>query len=189
MYYIYFLRDENDNVKYVGQTKDPTTRKRDHKKIKPQHIFEIIEETDIAENAKNLEIEYIKKHNTYKTGWNKSPGGEGFDEYDRKGIGGANKGNIPWNKGVKNCFSQETIEKMKNTRKGRVFVRKISDDQIKEIRLLYEKKPSLLNVGLIMKNGREMSYIQAFCKEYASKYNLSPQGVKRIILKECWKNV
>ena len=53
MYYIYFLRDENDNVKYVGQTKDPTTRKRDHKKIKPQHIFEIIEETDIAENAKN----------------------------------------------------------------------------------------------------------------------------------------
>ena len=113
MYYIYFLRDENDNVKYVGQTKDPTTRKRDHKKIKPQHIFEIIEETDIAENAKNLEIEYIKKHNTYKTGWNKSPGGEGFDEYDRKGIGGANKGNIPWNKGVKNCFSQETIEKMK----------------------------------------------------------------------------
>jgi hypothetical protein len=78
---------------------------------------------------------------------------------------------------------------MKNTRKGRVFVRKISDDQIKEIRLLYEKKPSLLNVGLIMKNGREMSYIQAFCKEYASKYNLTPQGVKRIILKECWKNV
>ena len=189
MYYIYFLRDENDNVKYVGQTKDPTTRKRDHEKIKPQHIFEIIEETDIAENAKNLEIEYIKKYNTYKTGWNKSPGGEGFDEYDRKGIGGVNKGNIPWNKGVKNCFSQETIEKMKNTRKGRVFVRKISDDQIKEIRLLYEKKPSLLNVGLIMKNGREMSYIQAFCKEYASKYNLTPQGVKRIILKECWKNV
>jgi hypothetical protein len=40
-----------------------------------------------------------------------------------------------------------------------------------------------------MKNGRKLSYIQAFCKEYAKDYNLTPQGIKRIILKECWTDV
>jgi hypothetical protein len=40
-----------------------------------------------------------------------------------------------------------------------------------------------------MKNGKKMSYIQAFCKEYANKYNLTSQGLKRIVSKECWKNV
>ena len=100
-----------------------------------------------------------------------------------------NKGTIPWNKGVKNCFSEETILKMKQVRKGRVFSRKLTDDQIKEIRILFDTKPDLPSVGLIMKNGKKMSYIQAFCKEYAGKYNLTLQGLKRIVLKECWKNV
>jgi len=78
---------------------------------------------------------------------------------------------------------------MSNSRKGRVFSRKINDDQIREIRKLYNEKPDLQNVGVIMKNGKKLSYIQAFCKEYAKKYNLTPQGIKRIILKECWTNV
>lgn len=189
MYYIYLLKDLNNNIKYVGQTKDPSTRKRDHKNSKPQHIFEIVEKTIIAEDAKNLEINYIKQFDTYKNGWNKSTGGEGFDNYDRTGIGGVNKGTIPWNKGVKNCFSEETILKMKQVRKGRVFSRKLTDDQIKEIRILFDTKPDLPSVGLIMKNGKKMSYIQAFCKEYANKYNLTSQGLKKIVLKECWKNV
>ena len=52
-----------------------------------------------------------------------------------------------------------------------------------------DEKPDLKNVGVVMKNGRKLSYIQAFCKEYAKDYNLTPQGIKRIILKECWSNV
>jgi hypothetical protein len=86
-------------------------------------------------------------------------------------------------------FSEETISKMSNSRKGRVFSRKINDDEIKAIRKLYNEKPNLQNVGMIMKNGKKMSYVQAFCKEYAEKYNLTPQGLKRIVLNECWKNV
>ena len=78
---------------------------------------------------------------------------------------------------------------MSNSRKGRVFSRKINDHQIREIRKLYNEKPDLKNVGVVMKNGRKLSYIQAFCKEYAKDYNLTPQGIKRIILKECWSNV
>jgi hypothetical protein len=58
-----------------------------------------------------------------------------------------------------------------------------------EIRKLYNKNPDLQNVGMIMKNGKKLSYLQAFCKKYAEKYNLTPQGMKRIILKECWVNV
>jgi len=40
-----------------------------------------------------------------------------------------------------------------------------------------------------MKNGRKLSYIQAFCKKYSSEYDITSQGMKRIILKECWSNV
>jgi len=189
MYYIYFLKDLDGKVKYVGQTKNLDSRKREHKRNKPPHTFEISEQIDISEKAKETEIFYIEKFDTFKNGWNRSTGGEGFDNYERKGIGGTKKGTIPWNKGIKKCFSEETIEKMSNSRKGKVFSRKINDYQIREIRKLYSEKPDLQNVGVIMKNGRKLSYIHAFCKEYAKDYNLTPQGIKRIILKECWANV
>lgn len=189
MFYIYCLKDSKGIIKYIGQTKNPKVRETDHKRNKPVHTFEVLKTTFIAEEARDFEINCIEKYNTYKTGWNRSPGGEGFDNYDRKGIGGVKKNNIPWNKGIKNCFSEETIKKMKCTRKGRVFSRKINDEQIKEIRNLYQEKPHLQDVGLTMKNGKKMSYIQAFCKKYAKNYNLSPQAIKKIILKECWKDV
>lgn len=189
MYYIYFLKDLNEKIQYVGQTQNLDARKREHKRNKPPHTFEISEQIDIPEKAKDAEIFYIKKFDTYKNGWNRSTGGEGFDEYERKGIGGVKKGNIPWNKDTKNCFSKETIKKMSNTRKGRVFSRKINDEQIKEIRKLYNEKPQLQNVGCIMKNGKKLSYVQAFCKKYSKDYNITAQGMKKIILNECWKNV
>lgn len=189
MYYIYFLKDLNGKVQYVGQTQNLDARKREHKRNKPPHKFEIKEEVEIAKDAKELEIFYIKNFNTYEMGWNKTPGGEGFDGYSRKRIGGVEKGHTPWNKGVKNCFSEETIEKMKKTRKGRVFNRKIKDEQIIEIRKIYNEQPFLQEVGMTMKNGRKMSYIQAFCKEYAKNYDLTPQGLRKIILNDCWKNV
>lgn len=189
MYYIYFLKDLDNQIKYVGQTRNLNGRRRDHKRSKPPHTFEIIEQIEIPEKAKDLEIFYIEKFNTYKNGWNKSTGGEGFENYERKGVGGVKKGNIPWNKGLSDCFSKQTIEKMKTTRKGRVFSRKLTDNQIKEIRKLYSEQPHLQNVGMVMKNGKELSYIQAFCKKYANEYNITPQGMKKIITNECWKNV
>ena len=189
MYYIYTLKDINGEIKYVGQTQNLDARKREHKRNKPPHTFDIIEQIDISEQAKNLEIFYIEKFDTFKNGWNKSTGGEGFNDYERKGIGGVKKGNLPWNKGIKNCFTEATIEKMSNSRKGRVFSRKINDEQIREIRKLYNEKPNLQNVGMTMKNGKKLSYIQAFCKEYAGFYNLTPQGMKKIILNACWSNV
>lgn len=189
MYHIYILKDLDGRVKYVGQTQQIEVRKRDHKRLKPPHTFEVLFETFSPDIAKIVEIENISKYDTFKNGWNKTTGGEGFDDYIRSGIGGVKKGNIPWNKGMKDCFTKDTIEKMKLSRKGRVFSRKITDNQIKEIRTLYEKKPYIEDVGKIMKNGKKMSYVQAFCRQYSENYNITLQGMKKIILKECWKNV
>ena len=96
MYYIYFLKDLNGNIKYVGQTQNLDAKKREHKRNKPPHTFEINEQIDIPKKAKEAEIFYIEKFDTFKNGWNKSTGGEGFDNYERKGVGGAKKGNIPF---------------------------------------------------------------------------------------------
>ena len=41
------------------------------------------------------------------------------DECKRK-ISKANKGNIPWNKNLTNCYSNEAISKMKNCKKGKI---------------------------------------------------------------------
>lgn len=189
VYYIYLLKDTDGIVKYVGQTQCVDERKRTHKRQKPPHTFEILFENLSSDDAKNLEIENIDKYDTYRYGWNKTTGGEGFSGYVRKGIGGVKKGTVPWNKGKKGCFSEETIQKFSNKRKGIAWSRKISDEQIKQIRNLYEKQPHIDGVGEVMKNGRKMSYIQAFCKKYSSEYNITPQGMKRIVLGECWKNV
>lgn len=189
MYHIYILKDLDGKVRYVGQTQQVETRKRDHRRLKPPHTFEILFETSSPNIAKMMEIQNIDKYDTYQNGWNKTSGGEGFDDYSRSGIGGTKKGSNPWNKGLKDCFTKETIEKMKLSRKGRVFSRKVTDKQIKEIRTLYENKPYIECVGEVMKNGKKMSYIQAFCKKYSEQYNITPQGMKRIILEECWKNV
>tara|TARA_R110001606_G_scaffold242960_3_gene390835 strand:- start:13472 stop:14041 length:570 start_codon:yes stop_codon:yes gene_type:complete len=189
MYYIYLLRDDYGDVKYVGQTQQIDVRKRDHKRLKPPHTFEILYENLKVSDAKMLEIENIDKYDTYRNGWNKSSGGEGFDDYERKGIGGVKKGNVPWNKGKKGCFSEETIQKFSNTRKGIAWSRKLTDKQITQIRNLYQEQPHVDGVGDVAKNGRKMSYTQAFCKKYCSDYNITPQGMKRIILKECWVNV
>lgn len=188
MYYIYALISEIDKVCYIGQTQTPNSRKNGHKS-KPPHMFKILYEVETKEEAKTLEISLIEKYDTYKNGWNKSPGGEGFEGYARKGIGGAKPGRDPWNKGKKNCFTKETIDHFKKVRKGRVFSRKISDDDIKKLRILYSQTPFIDGVGKICRNGKPMSYIQAFSKKYADEFGICPQAVKKIILNQCWNNV
>lgn len=99
------------------------------------------------------------------------------------------KSHIPWNKGVKNCFSDETINMMRAKRKGVRHSSKLNIDTVKEIRKLYDEKPNISGVGEVQQNGRAMSYHQAFCKKYHNKYGLTLQGLKRVVLKECWQDV
>ena len=188
-YYIYALKDDTDKIKYVGQTIMPDVRKSQHKNKKPKHTFHILKTIDDPNEARDMEIHLIEEHDCYLFGWNNTPGGEGFDGYSRKGIGGVKKGHNPWNKGVKGCFSDETIGVWRAKRKGVRHSSKLNEDTVKEIRKLYDEQPHIDGVGEIQGNGRAMSYHQAFCREYHNEYGLTLQGLKKIVLKETWPNV
>jgi len=108
----------------------------------------------------------------------------------RPGIGGVKKGNIPWNKGKKNCFSEETIKLFSKIRKGRIHTSKVNEKIVKEIREFYDKKPKVnFEVNKVMRNGIKMSYAQAFSRTYHTTYGICQEGLKKIIQNKSWINV
>jgi len=189
MYSVYTLVDNDGVVKYVGQTTQVEVRKRSHNKQKPSHNFVVIKENLSAEDAKQFEIDTIAKYNTFKEGWNKSPGGEGFDGYERTGIGGVKKGNIPWNKGKVGCFSEETINKMSRSRRGKIHSSKLTLEKVRSIRVLYTTRPKIKGVGEVQPNGRVLSYERAFSRHYAEDFGITPNNLYKIILHKSWNNV
>lgn len=190
MYSIYCLKDLDEKIKYVGQTINPIGRRSSHKREKPPHTFHVLYENLEREQAKNLEIHLISKFETYGNGWNLSPGGEGFEDYSRKGIGGVPKGTTPWNKNVKNAFSKETKERWSKIRKGKCWKpTKMTKEDVIQLRKIFETKPEIEGVGVIQKNGRAMSYIQAFSLKYSKDYQVTPQNIKNIVLRKTWKDV
>jgi hypothetical protein len=189
MYTIYALIDNDGVVKYVGQTTQVNVRKRYHKNQKPPHNFVVLKENLSEEDAKQFEINSIAEYNTYKNGWNMSPGGEGFDGYERTGIGGVKKGNIPWNKGKSGCFGEETISKMSSTRKGKIHSSKLTPEKVRFIRDLYNAKPILKGVGDIQPNGKVLPYERAFSRHYAKEFGVTPNNLHKIILYKSWTNV
>jgi len=102
----------------------------------------------------------------------------------RPGIGGRKKGSIPWNKGKKDAFSDETKQKWSQTRKGKIWKPvKLNQTIINNIIEEYFKNKPLDGVGQIQQNGKKLSYLWAFCKDQAPKYNVTPQAIKRMLLK------
>ena len=78
--------------------------------------------------AKSLEIEWIAKEKTFlieypEKGYNLTPGGDG----------GYNLGREPWNKGLKNPYSQEHVEFLRKIATGRkTFLGKQHTEETKE---------------------------------------------------------
>lgn len=99
------------------------------------------------------------------------------------------KGNIPWNKGKSGCFSEETINKMSKTRKGKIHTSKLTPDKVRSIRSLYTTRPSLKGVGDIQPNGRVLPYERAFSRHYAEEFGITPNNLYKIILHKSWTNV
>lgn len=100
----------------------------------------------------------------------------------RPGVGGAPKGRAPWNKGVKGCFTSETVEQFKQVRAGRRFgVVKLTDQQCADIIELYLSKPSVPGAGIKSKNGRVQSYETAFSKHVNAEYGVTPNQIYNII--------
>jgi hypothetical protein len=94
----------------------------------------------------------------------------------RPGIGGVKKGTIPWNKGR----SGYRLPKASATKKGKVYYSKLGS-KIHIIIELYNSRPYIDDVGKIQRNGKILSYEQAFSKKYAKQYNVTPLCIKNII--------
>ncbi len=100
----------------------------------------------------------------------------------RPGVGGVKKGNIPWNRGKKGCFSPETIERFSKNRKGKRFCSvKVSDEVCREIIDNYNKKNPIEGVGSISKNGKVKTYEWMFAKINCEKYNVTQLQIHNII--------
>jgi len=193
MLYLYYLcRD--DIVLYVGLTKNIKERKREHKRNKPPHTFKVVLEFDNLDKATLAESEHIFLHNTYKNGWNKTSGGEYKNNsgYERKGIGGVFKGNVPWNKGKfgYKLHNEETLKKLSSINCGE-FNRnsKLCEDDVSFIISEYIRHPDINDVGKVMRNGRLMSYERAFSLKYAKEFNVTPENITRILKKKSWNNL
>lgn len=99
----------------------------------------------------------------------------------RPGIGGVKKGQIPWNKGKPGYKCKEDPN-----RKNKQCSTKLNYSEVLKIRELYEKRLPLETAGKIMRNGKVMSYEQAFSIKYAPIYDVSIPCIKNIVLKKSW---
>lgn len=62
---VYQLRNEDTKqIDYVGRTVNPTTRKKNHQKTKPNHSFEVIATGLTREEARGVEQIYMIEYNT-----------------------------------------------------------------------------------------------------------------------------
>jgi hypothetical protein len=191
MIYLYCLK-QNNKIKYIGLTKNPRKREMDHKNQKPSpHKFIILENFKNIQVAAKREFDLISEYSTINNGWNISPGGEYYKNsgYKRTGIGGQKKGCIPWNKGVKNCFSKDTINRMKNVRKGVIHSSKVTADVVLEIRKKFKNHPTINNVGNVMKNGRILTQHRAFSELYYKDYNITAVNLYNIIKRKSWTQI
>lgn len=185
--YLYALKQDED-IKYVGLTKNPQSRKQNHKNKRPSHTFVVLNKfTDVSEASK-AERDLIYKHNTIEEGWNKSPGGE-YEKnsgYNRKGIGGVPKGTIPWNKGVENCFPKSLVKRFCEERRGVIFSHKLSVEQISEIRHRFCVHEPIAGVGLVSKNGKRFTQERLFSKLYHKEYGITEANLYKIVKGKSW---
>lgn len=100
----------------------------------------------------------------------------------RPGVGGARKGNIPWNKGKKGCFEEATIQSFKETRSGKRYgVVKVTDDECLKILNRYHERLGLDGEGMKSANGRTLTYERLFAKSFHNQYNITEAQLYNII--------
>jgi hypothetical protein len=204
-YYLIYLLTRDDGPQYVGTTDTDNFKNRmqQHKQSDRfnGHAFECqIVAQDPNISIHDLEESYIELLDTFENGLNSSKDGKGnhhapnfttremkHSEETKKKMSDAKKGKPTWNKGKTGCFSDETLKQMSEQRKGIRHSSKLTGVQVKHIRDLYTMQPAIAGVREVQRNGRRMSYVQAFCKKYANDYNITPACMKRVVLHETWK--
>lgn len=148
---VYLRTNKINGKQYIGQTDDFKRRENDWNSLVTIYANKLISkdrdefglknfETDILaivnsrEEAWELEQKFIKEMDTkYPNGYNLSDGGGGSKGITawNKGLKGCyseetlhkmsenKKGNTPWNKGVNGCYSENTLQKMSIAKKGK----------------------------------------------------------------------
>lgn len=139
MKYTVYLRTNKANGKqYVGQTNDLVRRNHQFNSSKCEYNkyldedrlkfgvdnfdVKILAEVETREDAWELEQKYIKEYNTvFPNGYNRAYGGRTNKGGNKGNHNGKEfkKGDEPWNKGVKDCFAEKTLERMSKKRKGK----------------------------------------------------------------------
>lgn len=185
--YLYVLL-QDEVVKYVGLTKNPQSRKQNHRKKKPRHDFVVLQKFSDVSEATEQEQRLIQEYATVEDGWNKTPGGEykANSGYSRKGLGGVPKGTVPWNKGVTNCFDKSLVERFKRDRSGVVFSSKLSPNKVQEIRCRFEQHELIQGVGVVSKNGKPLTQERLFSKKYHQEYGITEANLYKIIRGKSW---
>ena len=139
MKYTVYLRTNKVNGKqYVGQTNNLVRRNHQFNSSKCEYNkyldedrlkfgvdnfdVKILAEVETREDAWELEQKYIQEYNTvFPNGYNRAYGGRTNKGGNKGNHNGKEfkKGDEPWNKGVKNCFAEKTLERMSKKRKGK----------------------------------------------------------------------
>lgn len=110
-----------------------------------------------------------------------------YTEKSREKMRRAKDNYVPWNKGIPH--KEETKRKWSEKRKGIIHSSKLSIDDVKRIRGMFEDRPPLPNVGMIMRNGVKLSYERSFANTFSSMFGITSVNLYKIITRRSWVNV
>lgn len=102
------------------------------------------------------------------------------------------RGKDTWNKGksgysIHNTCSRKKLSMASTGEKNPRAL--LTEKDVIEILIEYNKKENIDGVGEIQKNGIPMSYMWAFCLKQAMNRNITAAAIKNIIIGKTWKNV
>lgn len=224
MYLVYKIT-RDDGALYIGTTslsriKIRMNQHAKHKRFESHNFeYEILFQSTNYDLVQSMEEKFIYEYNTFYDGLNETIDGSGnhlsnkfttlgfnYSDESKKKMSEnhwSKTGKVPWNKGKRGCFTDETIKQMSLKRKGvrpkgltkltETDVLKIKYDYINRVNL-GELTQSLrngksLSVGDVMANGRVLTYENAFCKEYSVHYGVTRQAIYHIIKGNGWSDV
>lgn len=198
MIYLIYKLVRTDGEIYIGTTSTKNLKQRMH-----HHGY-----SDRFENINDFKIEiifcgkhitcwdleefFIAEYDSFENGLNESKDGKGnhlsskfttlgykHSKETKLKIGAKSKLKTPWNLGktykLKPGYKQ---------RKGKIQSKKISDDDVIFIRKSFITDDTILNVGVVQKNGIKMTRERAFARKYAPKFNVSEQCIIKYLKNE-----
>lgn len=194
-----------DGKEYIGKSANFKNRLCQHRKSKrfndiPILKYEILIHCQTHEEALKYEKFFIEEYDTYNNGLNNSKDGTGnhnSKKFTTQGFKFSEKSKNKMSKTAKknnkikharkwyNSLTEEQrieFHKLHSIKtKGKPKPTKIKKEIVEDILYSFKEKIELPNVGEKRRNGKKMSYRQAFALHYSKKYNIAPRTVINLI--------